>query len=119
MINSSKKQLSTTINPDIQDHMNEFHKLSIHLLNHAEIGQDNTNNDGRETELSLFEIKYQSLKSLLLRRGAEGTLSIAKMDRLMNSISQIRRINQQAAKALTHFESLDLNFEDFTDNDSI
>ena len=118
MVNSSKKQLSTTINPDIQDQINEFYKQSIHLLKHAEIGQDNTSSDGIEIELSLFEIKYQSLKSLLLRRGAEGTLSIAKMDRIMNSISQIRRINQQAVKALTHFESLDLNFEDFTDDDA-
>jgi phosphate:Na+ symporter len=120
MINSSKKQLSTTINPDIQDQINEFYKQSIHLLKQAEIEQENNNNEGItiETELSLFEIKYQSLKSLLLRRGAEGTISIAKMDKIMNSISQIRRINQQAVKALTHFASLDLNFKDFNEKDS-
>lgn len=118
MIDSSKKQLSTAINSDIQDQINEFYKQSINLLEQSEIGRDNNHSEVLERDLSLFEIKYQSLKSLLLRRGAEGTLSIAKMDKIISTISQIRRINQQAVKALTHFESLDLNLEDLNEEDS-
>ena len=86
-----------------------FYKHSIHLLKLAKINQKDHSSEIIKNELELLESEYQSLKLLLLRRGAEGTLSIAKMDKLMTSTSQIRRINQQAVKALIHFESLNLN----------
>lgn len=112
LINTAKKQIVTSINPAIQQQINEFYKHSIHLLKLAKINQKNHSSEIIKNELELLESEYQSLKSLLLRRGAEGTLSIAKMDKLMTSTSQIRRINQQAVKALIHFESLNLNGED-------
>ncbi|MDH5358328.1 MAG: Na/Pi symporter [Gammaproteobacteria bacterium] len=110
MLNVSKKQISTELNPAIQSQLNEFYKHSIHLLDHTQIGHDMNNGENLTKELSELESEYQSLKSLLLRRGAEGTLSIAKMDKTMASISHIRRINQQAVKASMHFSSLNLNF---------
>jgi len=114
MINAAKKQIATAINPAIQQQINEFYKNSIHLLKLAELGKKIHCADDLQKELSLLESEYQSLKSLLLRRGAEGSLSIAKMDKTMTSISQIRRITQQAVKALIHFESLDLDSDNMS-----
>jgi phosphate:Na+ symporter len=118
LINTAKKQVATALNPAIQTQINEFYKHSIHLLKDAEIGQKSSISQQLTAQLNILEAEYQSLKSLLLRRGAEGTLSIAKMDKTMSSISQIRRINQQAVKAITHFEPLDINFSD-SENDPL
>ncbi len=117
MINIAKKQVATSLNPAIQQQVNTFYTHSVQLLNKATIGSKIHSSEALRKELSSIESEYQSLKSLLLRRGAEGTLSIAKMDKTMISISQVRRINQQANKALTHFESLHFN-EDFNVNES-
>lgn len=109
LINADKKNVQTAINSTIQEQINEFYKHSVHLLNHAIIGSEIAKGDELKKELDTIESEYQSLKSLLLRRGAEGQLSIAKMDKTMASISQIRRILQQAVKALIHFESLNID----------
>jgi len=108
LINKSKKQSITAINPIIQEQINEYYKNSIHLLIQAKIGLHSHKDKALSKELDSLEYEYQSLKSLLLRRGAEGSLSIAKMDKTMTSISHIRRINQQSLKAIKHFESLNL-----------
>lgn len=104
LISTAKKQVATTLNPAVQQQVNEFYKKSISILNKAKIGNNTHSSDELRKKLSSLESEYQSLKSLLLRRGAEGTLSIAKMNKTMVLISQVRRINQQAVKALTHFE---------------
>jgi len=111
MINTAKKQVATSLNPTIQQHVNNFYKNSIHILDLAKIGPNIQSSKELKKQLSSIESEYQSLKSLLLRRGAEGSLSIAKMDKTMTSISQIRRINQQAVKALIHFESVNIDGE--------
>jgi len=108
-INTDKKQVKTAINVSIQEQINLFYKHSARLLNHANIGQQTRQSDTLKRELDALETEYQSLKSLLLRRGAEGKLSIAKMDKTMASISQIRRLLQQAVKALIHFETLNID----------
>lgn len=109
LINADKKNVQTAINSTIQEQINEFYKHSVHILNHAIIGSEIAKGDELKKELNTIESEYQSLKSLLLRRGAEGQLSIAKMDKTMASISQIRRILQQAVKALIHFETLHID----------
>ena len=111
LITQAKKQVATSLNPAIQQQVNAFYTKSAHLLKQAEIGHPPHSSEEAQKTLSSLESDYQSLKSLLLRRGAEGTLSIAKMDKTMTSISQIRRINQQAIKALKHYETLKLNYE--------
>ena len=117
LINSDKKQVETSINSSIQEQINEFYKHSIHLLNKANIGQNLPMGDVLAKELDKLESEYQSLKLLLLRRGAEGKLSIAKMDKSLGSISQIRRILQQSVKALSHFEQLDINLTSSKNNE--
>jgi phosphate:Na+ symporter len=111
-INTDKKKVETAINPYIQDQINIFYKHSVVLLNHANIGQKINQEDMLKNELNTLESEYQSLKSLLLRRGAEGKLSIAKMDKAMASISQVRRLLQQAVKAFIHFKSLNIDLTD-------
>lgn len=110
LLNHSKKQVATALSPIIQNQINEYYKHSLHILKDSEIGNKPVKDHHIERQETALEAEYQSLKSLLLRRGAEGSLSIAKMDKTITSISQIRRMNQQAVKALTHFNSLDINF---------
>ncbi len=112
IINTDKKKVETAINPSIQDQINMFYKHSVVLLNHANIGQKTDQQDMLKNELNTLESEYQSLKSLLLRRGAEGKLSIAKMDKTMATISQIRRLLQQSVKAFIHFETLNIDVMD-------
>ena len=107
-INTDKKQVETAINVSIQEQINLFYKHSTHLLNDVTIGQQNSSTNTLKKDLDTIETEYQSLKSLLLRRGAEGKLSIAKMDKTMATISQIRRLLQQAFKAFIHFETLNI-----------
>lgn len=110
LINTDKKNVQTAINSTIQKQINQFYKHSVQLLNNATIEAEKTSlSDALKKELDTIESEYQSLKSLLLRRGAEGQLSIAKMDKTMTSISQIRRILQQAVKAFIHFETLNID----------
>ncbi|NOQ93819.1 MAG: Na/Pi cotransporter family protein [Methylophaga sp.] len=108
LVSTAKKQVSTALNPVIQQQVNAFYKNSLYIINQAKIGSNSHSSASLNKKLSSIESEYQSLKSLLLRRGAEGSLSIAKMNKTMISISHIRRINQQAIKALTHFESLNI-----------
>lgn len=106
LINTGKAELSE-LNEDIQTIINEFCKKSIALLEMTNIN-DPTIRDTellQQTSLDL-ETDYQNLKALLLRRGTEGKLSIHKMEKLMSLMSQIRRMNQQAEKAFSHFNSL-------------
>lgn len=116
-INADKKKIETAINASIQEQINIFYKHSVILLNHANIGQKSNQEDTLKKELDTLESEYQSLKLLLLRRGAEGKLSIAKMDKTMASISQIRRLLQQAVKAFIHFETLNIDIMDTKKDD--
>lgn len=117
-LNVDKKWAETAIDISIQQQIDIFYKHSIILLNYADIAHKSTKTDELQKELNMLEAEYQSLKSLLLRRGAEGKLSIAKMDKTLNSISQIRRIFQQAVKAFIHFETLHIELASH-DNDKI
>jgi len=62
-----------------------------------------------KNQLDSLEKTYLSLKSLLLRRGAEGRLSIARMEKELQAISQLRRICQQAVKASLFFSNSQLD----------
>jgi len=117
MVNAGKKQLATELSADLQQQVNTFHTHSVSLLDNAGIDSAVTK-DSLAKQLAELEKEYQSLKALLLRRGAEGKLSIAKMDKTMTSISQIRRISQQAIKAFNYFDSLK-TLENYRDDDEI
>ncbi|MDF1588243.1 MAG: Na/Pi cotransporter family protein [Gammaproteobacteria bacterium] len=117
MVNAGKKQIATSLNPAIEEQLNVFYKHSVSLLENASIDTAIAK-QVLNKQLEELEKEYQSLKSLLLRRGAEGQLSIAKMDKTMTSISQIRRISQQAFKAYVYYETLK-TLEKYNDNDEI
>jgi phosphate:Na+ symporter len=107
MVNSGKKKAATSLQEPIEQALNAFYTHTISLLDSANISVNNiTDTKELNQQLADIEKEYQSLKSLLLRRGAEGQLSIAKMDKTMTTISQIRRIGQQAVKAFIYYESL-------------
>lgn len=103
MLNSGRPNMPSELPEDIDEQITRFAHMTLHLLKQTQL--DMTENRLDE-DMASVEKHYQSLKSLLLRRGAEGRLSIANMDRLMTAMSQIRRMGQQAAKAWQHYQSL-------------
>lgn len=105
-INQQKPQLNE-LAADIQQALNTYCKNSIHLFNTTCINtQDKIDSELLALQINTLENDYQALKSLLLRRGTEGSLSISRMEKSMVLISQIRRINQQTVKAFEHFSTL-------------
>ncbi len=119
MINTDKLSFESPIDPSIQQQINQYLKHSIYLLDTTHLEQKTVSKPMIEKQLEVLEAEYQALKSLLLRRGAEGMLSIAKMDKKMTQISHIRRINQQAVKAYIYFLSLEISDDKNTENDMI
>jgi phosphate:Na+ symporter len=119
MVNSGKKKAATSLQEPIEQALNAFYTHTISLLDSANISVNNiTDTKELNQQLADIEKEYQSLKSLLLRRGAEGQLSIAKMDKTMTTISQIRRIGQQAVKAFIYYESLKTQ-QEITETDTV
>jgi phosphate:Na+ symporter len=119
IINTDKLPFESPIDPGIQQQIHQYLKHSIHLLNMTHIEQKIVTKVIIDKQLQELEAEYQALKSLLLRRGAEGMISIAKMDKKMTQLSRIRRINQQAVKAYTYFISLDLYDDKNIESDTI
>jgi phosphate:Na+ symporter len=116
MLDQEKQTIETVIEASIQQQVNQFNQASYALLNQASLNFDTQTFKSLDKQLNQLETDYQALKSLLLRRGAEGSLSIAKMDRTMTIMSYTRRINQQAVKAFEHFSALDLNADKVKEN---
>lgn len=87
---------------ELQQQLAHFNVDCLMLLDIATLdkpGPDLSN------QLDTLEKTYLSLKSLLLRRGAEGRLSIARMEKELQAISQLRRLCQQAVKATAFFKT--------------
>lgn len=103
MLNKNRGTLETSIATQIEAQLNGFYKACLKLLQAANL------HDSGETDINhqmdALESTYQSLKSVLLRRGAEGTLSIARMDKLLTTISQARRMCQQSIKAFNCYQT--------------
>lgn len=97
MLNKNRGTLETSIASKIEAQLNDFYNACLRLLQAANI-RDCGDSDIHH-QMDALESSYQSLKSVLLRRGAEGALSIARMDKLLTAISQARRICQQSMKA--------------------
>ncbi|WP_142847711.1 Na/Pi cotransporter family protein [Telmatospirillum sp. J64-1] len=53
-----------------------------------------------------IEDAYQSLKALLLHRGAVGEISVTRMDRLLHRIDRLRRCSIRAVKAARRMEAV-------------
>jgi phosphate:Na+ symporter len=90
------------IEAELQQQLAHFNVDCLMLLDIAVLDKHSPN---LINQLNTLEKTYLSLKSLLLRRGAEGRLSIARMDKELEAISQLRRLCQQAVKATTFFET--------------
>jgi len=114
MINDKKRKIPLDINEDIQTKISDYYKNSIHLLDQVEINEERATVKKMSVlgnELTQLEMQYQELKILLLRRASEGAIAITLMDNILSSNSQVRRMNQQAAKAYRYFYDLQLNVD--------
>ncbi|HAD31898.1 MAG TPA: Na/Pi cotransporter family protein, partial [Methylophaga sp.] len=90
------------IEAQLQQQLNNFNVECLLLIDISALDKPNPS---LKNQLDTLEKTYLSLKSLLLRRGAEGRLSIARMEKELQAISQLRRICQQAVKASLFFNN--------------
>jgi len=97
---------SHPIEAQLQQQLTNFNVDCLLLIDISALDKPNPS---LNNQLDSLEKTYLSLKSLLLRRGAEGRLSIARMEKELQAISQLRRICQQAVKASVFFNNSKLN----------
>lgn len=90
------------IEAELQQRLASFNVDCLLLLDSARL---DTVDKSMKSTLDTLEKNYLSLKSLLLRRGAEGRLSIARMEKELQTTSQQRRLCQQAVKANIFFNN--------------
>ena len=94
------------IEAELQQRLTSFDVDCLLLLDTARL---DTVDNSMKSMLDTLEKNYLSLKSLLLRRGAEGRLSIARMEKELQTTSQQRRLCQQAVKANIFFNKSAVN----------
>lgn len=92
---------SQPVEAEMQQKLAHFNVDCLMLLDESKLDKPHPQLNNRLEEL---EQTYHSLKAFLLRRGAEGRLSIARMDKELQAISQLRRICQQAVKACRFYQ---------------
>lgn len=109
-LNNNKKVISSTLETELEQTLKDYQQQSTNFLISTDLSLiPATDINTISIQLDSLESRYQSLKSLLLRRGAEGHIAIARMEREMTSISLIRRMTQQAAKAVIHYDATGVN----------
>jgi phosphate:Na+ symporter len=97
---------SHPIETQLQQQITNFNVDCLLLIDVSALDKSNPS---LKNQLDSLEKTYLSLKSLLLRRGAEGRISIARMEKELQGISQLRRICQQAVKASLFFNNSQLD----------
>ncbi len=97
---------SHPIEAQLQQQITNFNVDCLLLIDVSALDKSNPS---LKNQLDSLEKTYLSLKSLLLRRGAEGRISIARMEKELQGISQLRRICQQAVKASLFFNNSQLD----------
>ncbi|MBL1458801.1 Na/Pi symporter [Methylophaga sp.] len=97
---------SHPIEAQLQQQLTNFNVDCLLLIDVSALDKSNPS---LKNQLDSLEKTYLSLKSLLLRRGAEGRISIARMEKELQGISQLRRICQQAVKASLFFNNSQLD----------
>lgn len=97
---------SHPIEAQLQQQLTNFNVDCLLLIDVSALDKSNPS---LKNQLDSLEKTYLSLKSLLLRRGAEGRISIARMEKELQGISQLRRICQQAVKASLFFNKSQLD----------
>lgn len=97
---------SHPIEAQLQQQLTNFNVDCLMLIDVSALDKSNPS---LKNQLDSLEKTYLSLKSLLLRRGAEGRISIARMEKELQGISQLRRICQQAVKASLFFNNSQLD----------
>lgn len=103
-LNNNRKVISSELEAELQQTVNDYQQHSTELILCTDFSLIPISSLAKvKQDLDNLESRYQSLKSLLLRRGAEGRVAIARMERTLTTISLIRRINQQAVKAFNHY----------------
>ena len=109
-LNNNKKIISSELETELKHALKDYQQQSTNFLISTDLSLiPITPSENINQGLDNLESRYQSLKSLLLRRGAEGRIAIASMEREMTSISLIRRMTQQAAKAFNHYTAIGVN----------
>jgi len=97
--------------PPVQDEavsraIAEFRGRAANVLALADPYQDDFSMKPLKKAVKEFEDKYQAMKALLLRAGAEGRLPMRQMVSRLDELSDVRRIVDQAFKAARHTKTL-------------
>ena len=82
------------------------YRAATRVIELADPERDGFTPQALTAETGAFLTLYQSVKGNFLRAGAEQRLSIADISVLLDQISRVRRMTEQAAKAARHLHAL-------------
>ncbi|TCK03076.1 Na/Pi cotransporter family protein [Marinobacterium mangrovicola] len=99
-------QFDTIQDEGLKKNLFEFKQAIIRLVDMAEI-RENSSSQGYETHQLMREVKhiYQQLKSSLLEQAVKGRMDNAESMALLDAVSQLQRLAEQAEKASSHWSS--------------
>jgi phosphate:Na+ symporter len=99
-------RLTPITDRQLADHLARFKGAAVELLDCTNVERENFVAGACAELLHQRQIEYQELKSHLLRAGSEGHLSIRQMVARLDEISAIRRMLDQAVKAVPYLEEV-------------
>lgn len=84
----------------------DFQQLLIQLIDGTEISED-SNTQGYESHRMMHQVhkRYQALKAQVLEQTVRGRLSAEESMQLLDAISHLQRLAEQAEKASIHWSS--------------
>jgi phosphate:Na+ symporter len=91
---------------NIAEKLNHFKGSIVKMLKVADVSLQEFNPATSEESLKIIIDEYHTLKSMLLRAGTQGFLNVRQIVALLDLISYMRRMAEQAAKAARYLTGL-------------
>lgn len=106
LIAQSHHQAGDLAQPELEDAVNAFNSRVVRLLTGIGSHTPRYPSVNFDVEMKGLQDAYQSLKNRLLRTGTEGRLPVRRMVEELDTLSNIRRLAEQADKAARYLQSL-------------
>jgi phosphate:Na+ symporter len=91
---------------NIAEKLNHFKGSIVKILNLSDVSLEEFNLDTSEESLKRLIDEYHDLKKMLLRAGTQGQLNVRQIVSLLDLISYMRRMAEQAAKGARYLAGL-------------
>jgi len=106
MIVEKQPEIQPLEEEKIAEKLNHFKGAIVKMLEIADVALEEFSLDSSEESLKRIIDEYHDLKSMLLRAGTHGILNVRQIVALLDLISYMRRMSEQAAKGARYLAGL-------------